>query len=156
MTKRISVIGSGSCGREEAIAAERVGTYIAKEKAVLVCGGLGGVMRSAAKGAKKAGGLVIGVLPGSSSDMANPYIDIPIVTGMGEARNLIVALSCDAVIAIGGKFGTLSEIAFALKNGIPVIGLKTWCLDKKHGKNIKIIRAPGPKEAVKLAVNHGG
>lgn len=123
---RIGVIGPGDCGAEVYNLAEEVGRLIASANAVLICGGLGGVMEAAAKGAKSYGGLTIGILPGISEKEANPYIDIPIVTDMGQARNIINVLSSCAIIAISGGYGTLSEIAIALKFNRPVVGLKTW------------------------------
>jgi uncharacterized protein (TIGR00725 family) len=93
---------------------------------VLICGGLGGVMEAACRGAKQTGGTTVGILPGDDRSAANPYVDIVIPTGLGEARNAIVVRSADALIAIGGAYGTLSEIAFALKAGKRVVGLGTW------------------------------
>jgi hypothetical protein len=119
---------------------------------VLVCGGLGGVMEAACKGAKAAGGLTVGILPGSSRQDANPYVDIPIVTDMGEARNVLVVQSAQAVIAVSGEYGTLSEIAHALKLGIPVVGLQTWELTKDGVEDQAIVRAETPHEAVERAV----
>ena len=107
-------------------AAVRVGELIAIAGAVLVCGGLGGVMEAAALGAKKAGGLTIGILPGGSTAEANPSIDVPVATGIGYARNAIVALNADALIAIDGEYGTLSEIAYGIIYGKTVVGLGTW------------------------------
>lgn len=147
--KRIAVIGAGNCDNELGKLAEEVGRRIAESGAILICGGLGGVMEYAAKGAKSAKGMTIGVLPTYNPDDANPYIDIPIVTGMGHARNIIVVGSADAVIAVGGEFGTLSEISFALKLGIPVIALQSWDLNAKA--NIQI--ANSAEEAVQLALN---
>jgi uncharacterized protein (TIGR00725 family) len=109
-------------------------------------------MAAACKGARSAGGKTVGILPGITRDEANPYVDIPIVTGIGEARNVIVVNTAQAVIAIGGKFGTLSEIAYALRNKIPVVGLNTWSLSKS-GRLVKsIIAAQNPKEAVEKAL----
>ncbi len=148
----IAVVGGAQCSREEAKLAEAVGVELAKQGAILICGGLGGVMAAACKGARSAKGKTVGILPGYNREEANPYVDIPIVTGMGEARNVIVVNSAQAVIAIGGKFGTLSEIAYALRNNIPVIGLTTWSLSKK-GRPVKaIIAAQNPKEAVEKAL----
>ncbi|MDR4498565.1 MAG: TIGR00725 family protein [Candidatus Scalindua sp.] len=128
----ISVIGSGdldgTLSDEISKIARGVGKEIALRGAVLVCGGLGGVMVEAAKGAKEEGGLTVGIVPGESPDSANPYIDISLPTGMGYARNVLVAYSGDAVIAISGRFGTLSEISFALIKKKPVIGIGTWDL----------------------------
>lgn len=136
---RIGVIGASRCNKKIAKIAYQVGREIAKKKAILICGGLGGVMEEAARGAKENKGLTVGILPGFSSSSANPYIDIPIVTGMDHGRNIIVVRSCDAIIAIGGREGTLSEIAFALKLVIPVIGIETWEIEgvikAKHARN---------------------
>jgi hypothetical protein len=142
---QIGVIGAGSCPTETAQVAEGVGREIARRGGVLICGGLGGVMEAAAKGAKQAGGLTVGILPGSSFADANPYIDIPIVTDLGHARNALVVHSSRAVIAVTGGYGTLSEIALALKLNKPVIGLNSWDIDAR------IIRALHPVEAVTKA-----
>lgn len=148
MPKIIGVIGGSVCSKEIEKIAFEVGERIAKNGAILVCGGLGGVMKAAAKGAKSAGGTTIGILPTQTKKDANPYIDIPIVTGMSIARNVIVVRSSDAVIAIDGRYGTLSEIAIALNLGIPVIGLKTWDIKAP----IKIAKTP--EQAVELAINY--
>ncbi len=124
--KIIGVIGAGSADEKTLNIAETVGRLIAKRDALLVCGGLGGVMEAAAMGAKAEGGTTIGVLPQNAKEPANPYIDIPIATGFGEGRNVVIVRTADALIAIGGEYGTLSEIAFALKMGKTVIGLDTW------------------------------
>ncbi|MCU0645959.1 MAG: TIGR00725 family protein [bacterium] len=121
---------------------EEVGYQIAQRKAILICGGLGGVMEAACRGAKQEGGTTIGVLPGIDKFSANKFVDIPIVTGIGEARNSIIVRTADALIAIGGKYGTLSEIAFALAFGKPIVGLQTW-----QGIN-GIIQSASPAEAV--------
>lgn len=148
---RIGVIGDARCDAATAKVAEEVGAWIAKRGAALVCGGLGGVMEAAAHGAKKNNGLTIGILPGKNSDDANQFIELPIVTGMGEARNAMVVRSSQAVIAVGGGYGTLSEIAFALKWEIPVIGLATWELRKERYPD-RIIRVKTPQEAVEKAL----
>jgi len=122
----IGVLGGGTCSGEIEQLAEQVGEAIARRNAVLVCGGGGGVMAAACRGAKRAGGTTIGILPGRDASQANPHVDIPIVTGMGDARNIIIVRTAAVVIAIDGEFGTLSEIAFALKLNTPVIGLRTW------------------------------
>ena len=144
MNMKIGVIGASQCNKRIAEIAYRVGREIGKKGAVLICGGLGGVMEEVARGAKESGGLTVGILPGLSSSDASSYIDIPIVTGMDHGRNIIVVRSCDAIIAIGGKEGTLSEIAFALKLKIPLIGIETWKIEG-------IIKARNAKEAVKKA-----
>lgn len=122
----ISVIGDSSCDKDIYRIAEEVGKLIAKKGWALATGGLGGVMEAASKGAKEAGGITIGILPGFSNEDANKYVDIPIVTGLSHARNVIIARTADALIAVSGSYGTLSEIAIALKLGKPVIGIKTW------------------------------
>jgi uncharacterized protein (TIGR00725 family) len=149
----IAVIGNSSCSIEEAKLAETVGELLAEQGATVICGGLGGVMEAACRGAKAKGGLTIGILPGQDSSMANPWLDIPVVTGLGEARNVVVAKSAQAVIAIGGGYGTLSEIAYALKSGIPVIGLNTWSLSRKGEENGPIIRSQSAAEAVDKAIS---
>ncbi|MDQ7778677.1 MAG: TIGR00725 family protein [Planctomycetota bacterium] len=146
----ISVIGGADCSAAEAAVAEQVGAEIARAGAVLVTGGLSGVMEAVSRGAHKAGGLVVGILPGGSARDANRYVDVPVVTGLGDARNVIVAGSGAGVIAIGGSLGTLTEIAFALKRGIPVVGLGTWELDRVRAGGAEIIRADTPKQAVEI------
>jgi uncharacterized protein (TIGR00725 family) len=151
--KFIAVIGGSQCSPQEAEVAEKVGRELAQQGAVLVCGGLGGVMEAACKGANAEGGLTIGILPGDSRQAANPYVQIPIITGMGYARNVIVVKSAQAVIAIGGSYGTLSEISHALQNNIPVIGLNTWSLSRNGQPDTSIIPAQNPTEAVDKALN---
>ncbi len=141
----ISVIGAGTCSKEIYTLAEHVGTLIAQKGATLVTGGLSGVMEAASKGASEAGGIVVGILPGFSKEEANDYVTIPITTGLSHARNVIVARSADAVIAVSGEYGTLSEIAIALKLGKPVIGINTW--DNVEG----LIKAESSEEAVEKA-----
>ncbi len=149
----VAIIGGGQCSREEARLAKEVGRELAKQGAILVCGGLGGVMEAACKGASSEGGLTIGILPGDSRRPANRYVQIPIVTGMGYARNLAVVKSAQAVIAIGGNYGTLSEISHALQSGIPVIGLNTWSLSRNNRQDNSIILAQNPADAVSKALN---
>jgi hypothetical protein len=122
---RISVIGGGRSGEDDTEVAYRVGRLIGEREHTLVCGGRGGVMEAACRGAKEAGGRTIGILPGDSAADANVYVDVPIVTSMGNARNVLVVLNGDAAIAIDGKYGTLSEIAHALDFGRPVAGIRT-------------------------------
>jgi len=149
----IAVIGGGECSKEEAKLAEAVGRELARQGVILVCGGLGGVMEAACKGASSHGGVTIGILPGDSHQAANPYVQIPIVTGIGHARNMAVVKSAQAVIAIGGSYGTLSEISHALQSGIPVIGLNTWSLSKNGQQDNSIILAQNPTEAVNKALS---
>ncbi len=148
----IAVIGGGQCSAQEAELAETVGRELARRGAILVCGGLGGIMEAACKGASAEGGLTIGILPGDNYQAANPYVQIPLATGMGYARNIAVVKSAQAVIAIGGSYGTLSEISHALQSGIPVIGLNTWSLSKNGQLDNSIIPAQNPTEAVNKAL----
>ncbi|MEW6143171.1 MAG: TIGR00725 family protein [Chloroflexota bacterium] len=157
MSKRtgplIGVIGSGSCSVGEAKVAEEVGRRLAKAGAVLICGGLSGMMEAACRGAFREGGLTIGILPGQDTKSANRYVAVPIATGLGEARNVIIARTAQAVIAIGGEYGTLSEIAFALKAGVPVVGLGTWKLSRMGQVKDPIIRATDAADAVDKALS---
>ena len=145
MTKQkllIGVIGSHSCDRKTAKLAQELGKEIAKMGAILVCGGLGGIMQAAAKGAKEHGGITVGILPGENKSDANPFIDIPIATGLGYTRNTLVTTAADIIIALPGKYGTLSEIAFALNAGKTVLGIGAW--------DIKgIVKTRSPQEAIK-------
>ncbi len=142
----IGVIGRGVASEEELNTAYEVGREIAKRDIVLVSGGMGGVMEAACRGAKTEGGLTVGIIPGIDKGEANPYVDIPVVTGMGHGRNVIVVHSSDAIIAIGGSYGTLSEIAFALRLRIPIIGINTWDVSSE------IKNAESPGEAVDMAI----
>lgn len=151
--KFIAVIGGSECSPQEAELAEEIGRELARQGVILVCGGMGGVMAAACKGASSQGGLTIGILPGNSRQQANPHVQIPIVTGLGEARNVLVVKSAQAVIAISGKYGTLSEIAHALRSGIPVIGLNTWSLSQNDKPDDSIISAQNPAEAVNKALS---
>ncbi len=152
----IAVIGGGQPSPQEADLAEAVGRELSIRGAILVCGGLGGVMEAACKGAQSEGGVTVGILPGENRQVANPYVQIPIVTGIGNARNVAVVKSAQAVIAIGGSYGTLSEIAHALQNDIPVIGLNTWSLSRNGQQDNSIILAQNPTEAVKKALELAG
>lgn len=122
---RVAVIGAGQASADESEAARAVGTALAEGGAVVICGGHGGVMEAAARGAAEAGGVTVGILPGPDPAAANPWISIPIPTAMGEARNALVVRGAEAVIAVGGEWGTLSEIALARKMGLDVITLGT-------------------------------
>ena len=148
----IAVIGGSECSPQEAERAEEVGRELARQDIILVCGGLGGIMEAACKGASSQGGVTIGILPGGNRQAANPYVQIPIVTNLGEARNVVVVKSAEAVIAIGGGYGTLSEIGHALRNGIPVIGLKTWSLSRNGRPDKSIILAQDPTDSVSKAI----
>lgn len=141
----IGVIGGGSCPDDVRQLAVDVGREIARRHGILICGGLSGVMEAACQGAKENAGLTIGVLPGFSAADANPYVDVPIVTGLADARNVIIVRTARALIAIDGAAGTLSEIAFALKFNKPVIGLQTWEIAPG------VVRAIDPADAVEKA-----
>lgn len=146
--KLISVIGPSNADPEIKDIAEQVGKEIALRNFVVVCGGMDGIMESVCKGAKSANGLTIGILPGETRHNANKYLDIPIITGIGQARNLTVALTGDVVIAIGGGFGTLSEISLALKFKKIVVGINTWDVSP-------LIRSTSSAaEAVRLAADY--
>jgi uncharacterized protein (TIGR00725 family) len=122
----IGVIGAGSCPDATYKLARNLGIEIGKRGWILICGGLGGVMEGAARGCLDAGGMTVGILPALQKESANPYIQVPIPTGLGEGRNLLVVRASDALISVSGGYGTLSEIALALKINKPVIGLETW------------------------------
>jgi uncharacterized protein (TIGR00725 family) len=147
------VIGPGEARPEELEAAEEVGRLVAEAGAVLVCGGLGGVMEAACRGARSAGGLTLGILPGRDRREANPYVEVAVPTGLGEARNTIVVRSADAVVAVGGAYGTLSEIAFALKAGTPVVGIHTWELSRGGEADSGVVQAASAAEAVRTALD---
>lgn len=152
----VGVIGEQDASPSAFAAAEEVGTLIARRGGTVVCGGLGGVMEAAARGCSSAGGTVIGLLPGERAADANRYVTIPIPTGMGEARNVILVRTAQVVIAVGGAYGTLSEIALALRFGVPVIGLDTWSLSKPGDFKDPIIRVRTPAEAVERAWQAAG
>jgi uncharacterized protein (TIGR00725 family) len=147
----IGVIGGSDVSPKVAALAQEVGREIARHKAVLVCGGMGGVMEAACKGATAEGGLTVGILPGDSRKQANKYVRIPIVTGIGYARNVAVVKSSQAVIAIDGSYGTLTEMGYALQAGIPVIGLDTWAFNSKSQPECEVIKAKTALEAVEKA-----
>ena len=151
--KFVAVIGGSQPSLKEAKLAEEVGCQLARRGAILVCGGLGGIMEAACRGASAEGGITVGILPGDNRQAANPYVQIPIVTGTGYARNVAVVKSAEAVIAIGGSYGTLSEIAHALQGGIPVIGLNTWSLSQNGQPDNSIIPAQDAVEAVDKALD---
>jgi uncharacterized protein (TIGR00725 family) len=148
----IAVVGSASCDEQVAALARAVGQEIGRRGAMLVCGGRGGVMEAACQGAKAQGGITVGILPGADRREANRYVDIPVVTGLGEARNAVVVRSADAVIAVSGGYGTLSEIGLALKMGRPVVGLGTWELSQQGRPVAAIVRADTPVQAVEMAI----
>lgn len=147
--RQIGVIGAGECPAEVYELARAVGREIARRGHILVCGGLGGVMEGACRGAREEGGLTVGVLPSSRISDANPWVEVAIATGMGEARNAIVVHSSEGLIAIAGGYGTLSEVAIALKVGKPVVALESFVLEG-------VTLASDPIEAVSLLLRAMG
>jgi len=139
---KIAVIGAGQCDKDIFEIAEKTGFLLAQNNYEIVCGGLGGVMEAVCKGSKKVNGVTIGILPGDDPGDANAFVDHPIATGMGIARNIIIVRSARVVLAIDGKYGTLSEIAYALQLKKPVIGLKTWNISDN------IIHCNSPEQAI--------
>lgn len=148
----IAVFGPGHPTREEYNLAAEVGRLVAERGFTVVCGGLFGVMEAACMGAKEAGGRTVGLLRTYTRHEANAYVDYVIPTGLGDARNVLVATAGEAAIAIGGRLGTLSEIALALKHGVPVVGLRTWKLDRDALFDRLLPAARSAKEAVDLAI----
>jgi uncharacterized protein (TIGR00725 family) len=155
VTAYIAVVGAGDAldGSPEAEAAEAVGRALAEAGAVVVCGGLGGVMAAACRGASGAGGTTVGILPGSSRDDANPWLTVALPTGLGEARNALVVRAVDVLVAVGGGYGTLSEIGLALRTGTPVVGLGTWELARGGEPDRGVDRVSSPEEAVRRALD---
>jgi uncharacterized protein (TIGR00725 family) len=148
----VAVVGGGEAGDEALAAAEDVGRHLAQRGAVVLCGGLGGVMEAACRGAKAGGGTTVGILPGGDRHQANEYVDVAIATGMGEARNALVVRAADVLIAVDGEFGTLSEIALALRTGTPVVGIATWELAIGGQTVDAILRVHDPVAAVEAAL----
>jgi uncharacterized protein (TIGR00725 family) len=152
----IAVVGPGEAGLDELALAEEAGAAVAAAGCGLVCGGLGGVMEAACRGARSEGGLTLGLLPGLDRDAANGWVVVVVPTGLGEARNALVVRAADAVVAIGGGWGTLSEIAFALKAGLPVVGIDTWEPALRGEVPDGIVAATGPRDAVADALRLAG
>lgn len=150
----ISVIGGDAAGSEAVEAAEAVGRELAKRGVALVCGGRGGVMEAACRGARAEGGHTIGIMPGrdASESPPNEHVEFAVYTGLGYARNIMVVLSGEAIIAIDGSYGTLSEIAYALIHEKPIVGLDTWDFAYHGHDGERIARASSPAEAVKMAI----
>ncbi len=149
---QIGVIGSSSANELEERIAYEVGREIARRGCVLVCGGLGGVMEAACKGAKDEGGITVGIIPSLNKEDANPYVDVIIPTGYGLARNHLVVRASDVLIAVGGYIGTLSEISFALNENKTVIGINSWELDERRITKGKYLKAENAHEAVDMAI----
>ncbi len=151
-TPIVAVVGGGLVETDVEAVAEEVGRLLAERGAIVLTGGLGGVMAAASRGAAKAGGTTVGVLPGDDRADANAWVGVAIATGMGEVRNALVARAADAMIAVGGEFGTLSEIALALKLGRPVIGIDTWEMRRSGVTLDPILRARDAAHAVELVL----
>lgn len=142
----IAVIGAGKCSKKLRDMAAEIGRYVAENGGVVLCGGLGGVMEGAARGAKEAGGTTIGIIPSENKADANQFIDYVIPTGFGQARNVLVVRAADAIVALPGKYGTLSEMSFALVSGKPIVSVQAW----KLGEEIQQVE--DPLEAAKIAM----
>ena len=153
MALQVAVVGASRAGEELDATAEEVGAALASAGATVVCGGLGGVMEAVCRGAKAAGGLTVGFLPGTDPSEANAWVDVVVPTGMGEARNILVVRCAEVVVALGGEYGTLSEIALALRAGTPVVGLGTWSLVRGDGQpDTGMVRAADAATAVSTAL----
>jgi uncharacterized protein (TIGR00725 family) len=148
----IAVCGPGEATARELQHAEDAGASVASSGAVLVCGGLGGVMEAACRGARSRGGTTVGLLPGDDRRDANGWVQLAIPTGLGEARNALIVRAADAVVAVGWSWGTLSEIAFAMKRGVPVVGIETWELSQSGVPMTDILHASDGVRAVALAL----
>ena len=152
----VAVVGPDPATPEVQAACEEIGRLLARAGAIVVTGGLGGAMEAASRGAAAEGGVTVGILPGRSREDANPYLTVSIPTGMGEGRNVLNVRAADAVIAVSGEFGTLSEIAFALKTDVPVVGLHTWELSKGGSRVAAFPQVNTPQEAVRQALRLAG
>ncbi len=144
----VAVVGGSASDRELLLKAEKTGFEIAKRGGVLICGGGSGVMEAAARGARNEGGMVIGILPGDDHRTGNKYLSAAIATGLGEARNAIITRTVDGVVAVNGEYGTLSEIALAIKMSKPVVGISTWRLKNPAFHEEEIIHIDNPDSAV--------
>ena len=147
------MVGPGDATPDETAQAEGVGAALAEAGVTLVCGGLGGVMEAACRGARGAGGLTVGLLPGDDRDTANPWVSVALPTGLGEGRNVLLVRAADAIVAIGGGWGTLSEIALALRAGKLVVGLGTWQPTYEGVAGAGVVAASSPRAAVDLALS---
>ncbi len=147
---QIGVIGGREASAADLCNAHQTGQLIARKDAVLLCGGMGGIMEAACKGAKEAGGTTVGILPTDSHSHGNAYLDIVIPTNLGIARNAVLVCACHGVIAIGGQYGTLSEIAYALQFGIPVVSLNSWDISQD------VYQSNSPEESIHYIFNQLG
>lgn len=152
MRDLVAVVGPGVAAEPLLASAAEVGALLARRGVGVVCGGLGGVMEAACRGARSAGGLTVGLLPGPERSAANPFVDVALPTGLGEARNVLVVRAAVGLVAVGGEYGTLSEIALALKTGTPVVGLGTWELYQGGHPRDAFPTATGPAMAVDMVL----
>ena len=148
----VAVVGAGDADEELQSVAESVGRGLGESGAVVLCGGLTGVMEAVCRGCRAAGGTTVGILPGDARSDANEFVDVALATGMGEMRNALIVRAADVVVALGGEYGTLSEVAFALKTGRPVVGYETWQLRKRGGAGYGIVRVDSADDAVAAAL----
>jgi uncharacterized protein (TIGR00725 family) len=152
VTLYVGVAGASEPDAELIPLAEALGGWLAGSGAVVVCGGGSGVMAAVCRGAQQAGGITVGLLPGADRSTANPYLTVAVATGLGEGRNFLLVRSSDALVAVGGGFGTLSEIALALRTGVPVVGLATWGLSLSGAPVDAFRQTEDPELAAELAV----
>lgn len=152
MAPYVAVVGAGVAASDLTAVAEAVGRGLAAHGAVVLCGGLGGVMEAVCRGCRAGGGTSVGILPGHDRSEANEFVDVALTTGMGEMRNALIVRAADVVVALGGEYGTLSEIAFALKIGRPVVGYGTWDLARAGAADGAIVRVDSADEAVAAAL----
>ena len=153
----VGVIGASEADEQLCTVAEHVGEELASRGAIVICGGLTGVMEAVCRGARKHDGMTVGIIPSDRKEDANPYVQIPIVTGIGVARNAIITRTADVVIAVGGQFGTLSEIGYALSMGKTVVAIDSWRLERATERQLPgLIHASNPKEAVDIALESLG
>lgn len=152
MTVYVAVVGAGDAGPELMRVAEDVGRGLGEHGAVVLCGGLSGVMEAACRGCRAGGGTSVGILPGDDRAAANEFVDVALATGMGEMRNALIVRAADVVVALGGEYGTLAEVAFALKIGRPVVGYDTWQLSKRGTPRDGIERVTTAEAAVDAAL----
>ena len=149
----VGVIGASEADEQLCTVAEHVGEELASRGAIVICGGLTGVMEAVCRGARKRDGMTVGIIPSDRKEDANPHVQIPIVTGIGVARNAIITRTADVVIAVGGQFGTLSEIGYALSMGKTVVAIDSWRLERATERQLPgLINASNPKEAVDIAL----
>lgn len=156
MTPYVAVVGAGDAHAELERVAEDVGRGLGARGAVVLCGGLSGVMEAVCRGCRDAGGTSVGILPGHDRAQANAFVDVALATGMGEMRNALIVRTADVVVALGGEYGTLSEVAFALKIGRPVVGYDTWGLSKGGEPRDDLVRVTSADEAVAAALRLAG